>query len=56
MRDKKDATEFIRSIDRTHHSNIRVVVPPTIDNHLKNPDKIRFEIINEVVVVSNAKE
>lgn len=51
MRDKKDATIFIRKIDRSHPSNIRVVIPPTIDKFLKSPVKVVFSIKNDKVVV-----
>lgn len=56
MRDKKDATEFIRSIDRSHHANIRVVIPPVIDEHLKSPNKIKFVKEGRNVIISSVKE
>lgn len=57
MRDKEDATEFIRSIDRSHHSNIRTVIPPKIDQFLKEPDKIKFTMERgRVIVVAVKKE
>ncbi|QDI73916.1 hypothetical protein HOV56_gp27 [Nitrosopumilus spindle-shaped virus] len=56
MRDKADATEFERSIDRSHHSNIRVVIPPAVDKFLKSPDKIKFSFEGRHVVVKAVKE
>jgi len=56
MRDKKDATEFIRKIDRTHHANIRVVIPPSIDQHLNSPTQIKFEKEGKKVIISSVKD
>jgi len=55
MRDKADAVEFDRSIDRSHHSNIRVVIPPIIDKFLKSPDKIKFTMEGKRVIVTAVK-
>ena len=56
MRDKADATEFIRSIDTSHHSNIRVVVPPKVYDHLKNPEKVKFTFDGKKVIITAVKE
>ena len=56
MRDKADATVFDRSIDRSHHSNIRTVIPPTIDKFLNSPDKIRFTIEGKRVIIVAVKK
>lgn len=45
MRDKADATEFTRTIDRSHRDNIRVILPPKVDEILKSPDKVTFTIV-----------
>lgn len=54
MRDKEDATEFIRSIDTSHHSNIRTVIPPTIYHFLKEPNKIKFTMEGKRVIIISA--
>lgn len=51
VRDKKDATEFVRKIDRSHSHNIRVVIPPAIDEYLRCPDKVVFSLETSEVVV-----
>lgn len=42
MRDKKDATEFVRKVDRCHPINTRVLLPPVVDQFLRTPDKVIF--------------
>lgn len=56
MRDPSDATEFIRSIDTSHHSNIRVVIPPKIWNFLNNPEKIKFTMEGKRVIIIAAEK
>jgi len=51
MRDKKDAKLFVRTIDRSHPSNIRVVVPPVIDKFLKSPGKVIFTTQQGAVII-----
>jgi len=51
LRDKADATEFDRSIDQSHHSNIRVVIPPRIFKHLGEPKRIKFTFHGKKVIV-----
>lgn len=53
MRDKIDAIEFSRKVDRSHHSNIRIVVPPAIDSYLEKPKNIKFSFKGNNVILTN---
>lgn len=55
MRDKENATEFVRNIDTSHHSNIRVVMPPKIYHFLKDPDQVKFIIQGNRIVIEKVK-
>ena len=52
MRDKKDATYFIRTIDTTHPSNIRCIIPPPIYRFLQDPEKVKFQIEGSKVIIT----
>ena len=51
MRDKADAVEFDRAIDTSHHSNIRVVIPPKVYHHLGKPSRIKFSLHGDKILV-----
>lgn len=54
MRDKKNATKFTRSIDRSHPANIRVIIPPGVDDALGSPEQVCFEIKGKKTVILSA--